>query len=227
MQVTTDICNSFPACDRRAVGSVQRPTTPSGTDDPDEKETVCAVLLHHPSPVLMTTPPSDFAPSCSVPETILSGLLALLIAGLAPQVQAQSATSPSLPDAPRERTEKPESTRLYWKDHFDDQIAHMLRDTRGGTIRTALLHTVINVAINEGDIDVSETVPSLLHIVKRDEDPQRRLLALQALDLLAKQTGSEIDHSIKSRLYNLLQEEPTAAVRRAGVSVLKSVDTSE
>lgn len=94
-------------------------------------------------------------------------------------------------------------------------------------MRTSLLHTLIDMAIEEETLDVSEIVPSLVHVVREDEDPERRLLSLQALNLVLTHTSATLDQRTRTHLYDLMQKESSTAVRRAGASMLIAVQEGE
>lgn len=172
--------------------------------------------------------PFRFKRFCPLPASILYALIALFFVWVAPPVYGQSATPPSVPQTPKGEVNDTKSIEGYWTSHFDDQIAPLLRMTPSSTTRTRLLHTVINVAVDKEDLTLSKTIPTLLHIIEEDADPQRRLLALQALDLISEQTGVELGRNTAVRVYELMEKEPSPDVRRAGTDVLTAIsDSSE
>jgi len=153
------------------------------------------------------------------PSGALLGLIVVLAIGLSGPVQAQSpGPAPSGPEAT-------ESAQAQWKPHFDEQIARALRDSSSGRMRTTLLQTLIDVAVTEGAaMDFSAAVPALLRVIEHDPAPQRRLLALQALDLVGPERTDEARYRrLMTRLRTRMPDDPSPPVRRAVASMLSDV----
>ncbi len=155
----------------------------------------------------------------SVPSVALLGLIVVLAIGLAGPVQAQS--SSAAPDGPTAT----ESAQARWKPHFGEQIARALRDSSSGRMRTTLLQTLIDVAVEEGAaMDFSAAVPALLRVIEHDSAKQRRLLALQALDLVGPERADEARYRrVMARLRARMPDDPSPPVRRAVASMLSDV----
>lgn len=146
----------------------------------------------------------------------LLGLATVLAIGLAGPVQAQTASS--APDGPTAA----ESMQGRWKAHFDEQIARTLRDSSSGRVRTTLLQTLIDVAAEEqSGMDFSAAVPALLWVIEHDPEPRRRLLALQALDLVGPDRTDETRYRrVMACLQARMPDDPSPSVRRAVASML-------
>jgi hypothetical protein len=155
-----------------------------------------------------------------IQSVALLGLMAVLAIGLAGPVQAQSSAS-AVPGAVLDEAETAKQGR--WKPHFDEQIARTLRAPSSEQGRTSFLQTLIDVAVEEETMDFSAAVPALLHVCEHDSDPTRRLLALQALDLIAPEHTDEVRYrDVLARLYATVQDDPSPSVRRAVSSMLKA-----
>lgn len=157
------------------------------------------------------------------PTIVLGGLVVLLIAGRAGPIQAQSTAPLSIAESGKEAEKTVESGAGHWKPYFDEQIARALRHTPTGAARATLLRTLIGVALNEGKtLDYSETVGSLLYVLEHDSKPERRLLALQALDcLVPERVDVDLYREAMARVYTLAKEDSSTAVRRAGASIVR------
>ncbi|MFB6249579.1 MAG: hypothetical protein ABEL97_13515 [Salinibacter sp.] len=152
-------------------------------------------------------------------QSIALGLTAVLAIGLAGPVQAQSASA--APDGPTAA----ESKQGRWKPHFDEQIARALRDSSSGRMRTTLLQTLLDVAVKEGaSMDFSAAVPALLRVIEHDPAPRRRLLALQALEVVGPERTDEARYRrVMARLRARVPDDASPAVRRAVASMLNDV----
>jgi hypothetical protein len=130
-----------------------------------------------------------------------------------------------VPDAVVDEGETAEKGR--WKPHFDEQIARALRTATSGAVRTTLLQTFIDVAIEEGEaVEGRAAVPALLRVLENDPSPKRRLLAAQALDLVVpERTGDVLSRSVIVQINHLEEEESAAPVRRALASMLRTYRT--
>jgi len=162
--------------------------------------------------------PTPLSPARRPVEVVLLGMV-LLVAGLAPPVQAQPASSEA-PDAT-------ETSEERWRPHFDEQMARMLRATTPGATRTTLLHTLIDVISEEGEaVEGKTAVPALLRVLEDDPSPQRRLLAAQALNLIVpERTGDVLSRRAITQITDLVEEEAAAPVRRALTSMLRDYRT--
>jgi hypothetical protein len=162
----------------------------------------------------------------SLPSRIRSmallGLVTVLAIGLAGPVQAQPASA--APDGPTAA----ESMQGRWKAHFDEQIARTLRDSSSGRVRTTLLQTLIDVAAEErSGMDFSTAVPALLWVIEHDPEPRRRLLALQALDLVGPERTDEAQYRrVMVRLQARVSDDASPPVRRAVASMLSDASAA-
>lgn len=168
--------------------------------------------------VLVGTMDGMFASDCLPTERffqVAAHLLLIIGLGLACSagVPVAFAQNPSVAPADEQ------VASAYWRDHFDEQIAHEL--LKRPSMRDTYIQIVVSVASDREHLDLSQTAGALLDIVESDSNREHRLMAIQALHTIGiDHTGEKRYRRAMDRLYTLMQGESSEQVRRAAAQTL-------
>lgn len=110
-----------------------------------------------------------------IPRSLVALTFALLL--LAAPVQAQEQTEEMPPEVPA------------WVETFGKQLAESLDSDNDAMKKQALQHIAYFANFYEGELDLSDAIPSLVELYRNDDDADVRLFAVVALHAIGGREG--------------------------------------
>lgn len=168
---------------------------------------------------------SDIQSQAGLPGTASLSRLLLVFGGLALFVlvgQPRLAGAQDAQAVPFSPESKIESLAPTWRAHFGQQAGRLLEEDSSEAVRETVLRALSRVADRRPTVDLSATIRPLLHILKTDSDPQRRLMAIQILHNIGhEQVEPDLYRSAMKQVASLAEEAPSQQVRRAATACLR------
>lgn len=147
-------------------------------------------------------------------RTFLRSVLPLLI--LASSLLAQPASAQSTDAAAQPQWPQPEPV---WATIFEQQVNHLLNtpdaERQNGAMQLIVQYAPVTNADGEEVFNFGFAASDLLTIYQTESNPQRRILALSALNAIG-------DEATMRTLAQLVQHEPSERIRRHTLYVLSA-----